>query len=402
MVTDARTEKLYLADPYASSFEATVLSCETDAKGRLCAILDRTHFYPESGGQPSDRGTLGGAAVVDVQEGEAGAVRHFIDRPLQVGRVAGVIDRERRFDHMQQHTGQHVLSRSFIEVGKLVTVSFHLGDEICTIDLDGPAPNDEIVSKVEMLANSIIWENRPVLVRTGTHAQMEGEALRKAVPLGVSEVRLVEVEGFDTIGCCGTHVRRTGEIGVIKVLKYEKTKGVYRAHFLAGKRAFSDFAKKHDIVKNLANRFTTAADALEDKIEKLHSESQRLRKDGQKLLKKLAVYEAERLHAGASRHGDRIYVVEVVPDADEEFLRIVGSHLKSKAGTVSLLATDAGEVVCNAADDVAVDLPSIAVARAKALGGGGGGRGGFATVRLPEKVSPSDFLRAVYEDLRNV
>jgi alanyl-tRNA synthetase len=401
MVTDSRTEKLYLADPYASSFEATVLNLDKDPQGRLFAVLDRTLFYPESGGQPSDRGSLGSAAVVDVQEDAAGGVRHYIDSPLPVGHLEGVIDRVRRFDHMQQHTGQHVLSRSFIEVAKLYTVSFHLGEDVCTIDLDGPAPNDEAVARTEWLANSIIWENRPVLVRTGTPDQMKDEALRKAIPEGVTEVRLVEVEGFDTIGCCGTHVRRTGELGVIKVLKTEKTKGVYRAHFLVGRRAFADFAKKHDVVRNLANRFTTAVDALEDKMEKLHAETQRLRKDGQRIAKKLAVYEAERLLNGAAPHGDRVYVVEVFPDADEEFIRLVGAQLKSKPGTVSLLATGDGRVVCNAADGVAVDLPSVAVTRAKTLGGGGGGKGGFATVRLPAGVSPSEFLRLVFEDLRN-
>ena len=138
MVTDSRTEKLYLADPYASSFEATVLAQDKDSTGRLFAVLDRTHFYPESGGQPSDRGTLAESAVIDVQEDETGTVRHYLDTPLTGAQVQGLIDRARRFDHMQQHTGQHVLSRSFIEVGQLFTVSFHLGDDVCTIDLDGP------------------------------------------------------------------------------------------------------------------------------------------------------------------------------------------------------------------------------------------------------------------------
>jgi alanyl-tRNA synthetase len=401
MTTDARTEKLYLNDPYTTVFEARIVSCENDERGRPAAVLDRTYFYPESGGQPADRGSIAGIAVLDVQEDENGTVRHFLAAPAQTGSAECRIDWDRRFDHMQQHTGQHVLSRAFIEAGKLVTISFHLGDEMCTIDLDGPGLNDEIVDKAELLANLVIWEDRAVSVRTRAPAEIETEKLRKALPEGVTEVRLVEVEGFDTVGCCGTHVRRAGELGLIKVLKYEKTKGHFRAHFLSGKRAYRDLSKKHDILKRLGNRFTTSSDAIEEKLEKLQTEKDRLRKDSQKLAKRLAAYEADALHAAGERHGERVYVAEVVAGADEEYVRSLGSLLKAKKGTVSLLATEAGAVVCSASDDVAVDLCSIAVARAKSLGGGGGGKGGFATIRLPEGASPSDFIRGVLEEIKN-
>jgi len=401
MTTDARTEKLYLSDPYTTVFEARILSCENDDLGRPVALLDRTYFYPESGGQPSDRGSIAGVAVADVQEDEAGSVRHYLAGPVPPGTAECRVDWDRRFDHMQQHTGQHVLSRAFIEAGKLVTISFHLGDEICTIDLDGPDMNDEVVEKAELLANRMVWEDRAVSVRTLAPAEVEKEKLRKALPEGVTEVRLVEVEGFDTVGCCGTHVRRAGELGLIKVLKYEKTKGHYRAHFVSGKRAYRDFSKKHDILKRLGNRFTTSSDAIEEKLEKLQAEKDRLRKESQRLAKKLAGYEADALHAAGERRGGRVYVAQVLPGDDEEYVRLVGSLLKAKKETVSVLGTDGGAVVCNASDDTAVDLCSIAVARAKALGGGGGGKGGFATVRLPAGASPSDFVRDVVEAVKN-
>jgi alanyl-tRNA synthetase len=401
MNKDARTEKLYLTDPYTASFEATLLSCENDESGRTFACLDKTYFYPESGGQPSDRGTLGGVGVVEVQEGEAGVVRHYLASPVALGRVECRVDWKRRFDHMQQHTGQHILSRAFIECGKLVTVSFHLGEEACTIDLSGPAPDDEIVGKAERLANSIVWQDRPVAILTGEDAETAVATLRKPLPTDVAEVRLVQVEGFDTVGCCGTHVRRAGEIGIIKILKYEKTKGFYRAHFIAGRRAFDDFARKHDIVKNLANRFTTSVEAIEEKIEKLQSENQRLRKDAQRVAKKLAAYEADRLHENASRHADRLYVIEVLGDADEEYVRLLGSCLKAKKSTVSLLVSSGGLVVCNASDDLDVDISTAVVGRAKSLGGSGGGKGRFATAHLPASVQPADFLRQVFEDVKN-
>ena len=399
MNKDARTEKLYLTDPYTASFEATLVSCEPGEGGRIVARLDRTYFYPESGGQPADRGTLGGADVIDVQEDEAGGVRHVIASHVPPGRVACRIDWDRRFDHMQQHTGQHILSRAFIDSGTLVTVSFHLGEEVCTIDLDGPSPDDEVVGRAERLANSIVWQDRSVAILTGEEARAASKALRKPLPEGVTDVRLVQVEGFDTVGCCGTHVRRAGEIGVIKILRYEKTKGIYRVHFVAGKRAFRDFVRKHDIVKNLANRFTTSVEAVEEKIEKLQGENQKLRKDAARVSKTLAAYEADRLHGNASRHGERSYVVENLGDVDDEYVRLLGSSLKAKRGTVSLLASNAGLVVCNVSDDLDLDIAGAVVPRAKALGGTGGGKGKFATAKLPASVPPAGFLKEIFEEL---
>ncbi len=401
MVKDARTEKLFLADPYVVAFEATLLSCDRGVDGRIVAVLDRTYFYPESGGQPADRGGLGGADVVDVHEDETGVVRHTLSVPVEPGRVECRVDWDRRFDHMQQHTGQHVLSRAFIEVGKLETVSFHLGEQICTIDLDGPAPGDDVIAGAERLANSVVWEDRAVAARTASHAATTDTSLRKPLPEGITEVRLVEIEGFDTIGCCGTHVRSAGEIGAIKILKHEKTKGVHRVYFVAGRRAYEDFVRKHDIVKNLANRFTTSVDALEDKVGKLQSEYQHLRKESQKLSKKIVAFEADALRGRGLRHGDRLYVVEVLAEADEDYLRSLGSRLNSEKGTVSLLGSEDGLIICGASADVDAEFSASVVDRARSLGGTGGGKGRFAMVRLPASCRPADFLRQVFEDIKN-
>jgi alanyl-tRNA synthetase len=401
MTSTARTEKLFLADPYAVAFEATVLSCERTPDGRIAAVLDRTLFYPESGGQPSDRGIVGGVDVVDVQEDESGTVWHYLAAAVEKGRVECRVDWDRRFDHMQQHTGQHILSRAFIEVGKLETVSFHLGEEICTIDLAGPGPGDDVIEKAERLANAVIWENRAVAVRNVSQDGIDVASLRKALPEGVTEVRLVDVDGFDTIGCCGTHVRSAGEIGLIKVLKHEKTKGVYRVYFVSGKRAYEDFAAKHEIVKRLANRFTTSIDALEEKMEKLQAESQRLRKDSQRLSRKLVAFEADGFRQKGVRRGERLYVVEVLAEADEQYLRALGSQLTSEKGTVSLLGSKEGLVVCSASQDVDVDFSKAVVERAKSRGGNGGGKGRFAMVRLPAGVQAGEFLESVLHDIEN-
>ncbi|UCG51490.1 MAG: alanyl-tRNA editing protein [Candidatus Latescibacterota bacterium] len=401
MKKGTRTERLYLQDPYTVTFQASLLSCEKDPDGRLAAVLDKTYFYPESGGQPSDRGTIAGIEVVDVWEDESGTVYHELAKKIETGTVECEIDWRKRFDHMQQHTGQHILSRAFIEVGKLETVSFHLGEDTCTIDLEGGDLDERAVGAAETLANNIIWENRDVLVKTGTPEETTDDLSRKSVPEGVTEVRFIEVDGFDKIGCCGTHVRRTGELGMIKVLKYEKAKGTFRVYFEVGKRAYDDFAKKHEIIKRLANRFTTAVESIEDKVGKLQSETQRFRKDLQKLSKKLAEYEADRLHKDARLQGGRMFVVELVAENREDYVRLLASCLKSKKDTVSLLGTEDGLVICNAPSDSGIDFSRVVIERAKSLGGGGGGKGAFATARLPASVSVTEFLEEVFENVKN-
>jgi alanyl-tRNA synthetase len=275
------TEKLYLTDPYTVSFEASVLSCTPRSGGGYAVVLNRTFFYPESGGQLSDRGTIAGRAVVNVWEDESGSVFHALEEPVEPGVVQGEVDAARRFDHMQQHTGQHILSRALIEAGGLHTVSFHMGDDACSIDVEGPEPSQETLDAAEALANTVVWEDRPVTVRTMPRDEVVERSLRKSIPEGVTEVRLVEVEGFDVIGCCGTHVRRAGELGLIKVLKHEKTKGAYRVYFKVGRRAFADYREKHETVRQLAMRFTTSVSNLTEKVEKLQADHQRIRKQFQ-------------------------------------------------------------------------------------------------------------------------
>jgi alanyl-tRNA synthetase len=395
------TEKLYLKTPYTAVFQALLISCHRDAEGRPAAVLDKTYFYPESGGQPSDRGTIAGFDVVDVREDESGTVYHVLSGEPAPGEVDCKIDWVRRFDHMQQHTGQHILSRAFIDTGGLETISFHLGDDSCTIDLAGGRLDEENLRTAEQLANAVIWDNREVHVVTGTPEEINTEMLRKSPPQGVSEVRLVEIDGFDTNACCGTHVRRTGELGMIKILKFEKAKGAYRVHFEVGKRAYDDFVMKHEVVKRLAGRFTTAVENIEENIEKLRSENQRIKKESQKLAKQLAADQADRLHMMGRSIGELVFVVELVVEKNEEKLRLLASCLKSKENTVSLLGTEDGLVMCNAPAGAGIDFAASVVDRAKSLGGSGGGKGGFATARLPASVPVMEFLEKVFDDVKS-
>jgi len=395
------TKKLYLEDPYTVSFQAELLSCETLADGRIAAVLDHTCFYPESGGQLADGGTIEDIEVVDVWEDDSEIVYHELAKELSTGLVTGLADWERRFNHMQHHTGQHVLSRAFIEIAGLQTVSFHMGAGACTIDLDGGELTDDIVQQSEVLANTVVWQDREVTVRTVSPSDLKDTALRKKLPDGVTTVRLVEIEDFDVIGCCGTHVRRTGELGLIKVLKYEKAKGTHRVSFKVGRRAFDDFRHKHDIVRSLSMRFTTSIDGLDDKIQKLQSEGQSHRKTVQHLSKRLAEFEAEALVKSALDHAGTKIIGQVFSDCDDAFLRALATALKSEPRTISLVGSDSGTIICNASGDLQIDFSESIVERAKSLGGSGGGKVGFATVRLPEGVSVEGFLKEAVEEIKS-
>jgi alanyl-tRNA synthetase len=363
------------------------------------AVLDETFFYPESGGQLSDRGSIAGITVLDVWE-DGDVVCHRLEAAVRPGAVECVIDGEHRFDHMQQHTGQHVLSRAFIEVAGLNTVSFHMGEDACTIDLDGDVAED-MLNAAERVANAIIWDNRPVHVRTVSKDKLDDAGLRKKIPEDVTDVRLVEVADFDVIGCCGTHVRHTGELGLIKVLKHEKVKGAARVSFKVGKRALDDFAVKHGVVKTLSTRFTTSVDGIVDKVAKLQGESQQNRKELQRLSKRLAAREAGDLVDSAEEHGGVRCIVRLLSGYNAEYVRTLSSELKTVSRTMNMLATDSGAVVCNAANDVEVDF-SLVIEQAKELGGSGGGKGGFATVMLPDGHSPEAFLAGAFEALKKI
>ena len=385
------TQKLYLDEPYRTAFEATVMAVRPLADGAHEVELDRTLFYPESGGQLADAGVLGAARVTGVREGDGESVVHAVagDAPA-VGAIAGTIDWVRRFDHMQQHTGQHVLSRAFIQSSGLPTVSFHMGEETCTIDLDGSGLDDDAVRRAEDLANRVIEENRPVSVRQVPLAELDQLDLRRKVPAGVTIARIVSVQDFDVIPCCGTHVRSTGELGLVKVLRAERVKQLHRVHFKVGQRALDDYREKHGIVQSLANRLTTSAGDLVHKVERLTEESQAMSKRTKQLVQRLAEARKPALLQLATPAGP--HRVIVYRDDDAAMARALATELQAEPGTIALLGAADGTVVCTTSRDVVLDLASAASAMAKELGGSGGGKGGFAQLKLPDGTRVDELL----------
>src|SRR5271165_7026940 len=234
------THRLYYDDSYLQNFDARLISCEpcapvTGPAGAVQAwevLLDRSAFYPSSGGQPNDIGLLGDANVLDVRD-EGDDIVHVVDRAVPNGDVKGCVQWPRRFDHMQQHTGQHMLSAMFQERFGLPTVSFHLGAELCTIDLRGPEPSPDILQGAQRAANKAIFEDRPVTVRYGTADQLAQLGVRKEVQReGI--LRAIEIEAADLQPCGGTHVRSTGQIGLLLVRRVNKIRQDWRVEFACG------------------------------------------------------------------------------------------------------------------------------------------------------------------------
>ena len=261
------TERLYYDEAGLVEFEAAVRRVEPAGEG-FRVYLDRTAFYPESGGQIADTGTLSGIPVRDVQEDEAGDVYHLVGEAPAAGPVRGAVDAAVRFDHMQQHTGQHLLSAAFVALHNLATVGFHMSADFSTVDIAAERLDEARLRSAVQLANRIVWEDRPVRTGFFDREQVEAMGLRKPTQR-TGDIRVVEVDGFDRSACGGTHVARTGQIGIIVVTRTEKMKDKTRLHFLCGGRALRAFEDNLAILGRLSALTTSGFPELPDRVEKL-------------------------------------------------------------------------------------------------------------------------------------
>jgi alanyl-tRNA synthetase len=284
------TERLYYRDSYLREFEARVLQRSEDG----CVLyLERTAFYPDSGGQPADSGFLSGVPVVDVAE-EGDRIAHRTAHALMGDQVTGQIDWVRRFDHMQQHSGQHLLSAVFIELFDAQTVSFHLGPETSTIDLAVPALSPEQVRTAQLRANEVVFENRPLAV-TFESAEQAADLRKPAEREGV--LRVISIAGLDRSACGGTHVRATGEIGCILIRRLDKIRGTVRVEFLCGRRATGRARADYDALARIARLFSTAIDDAPAQVAAQLEAARTLDKQRRKLEADLAAYHGRELYA---------------------------------------------------------------------------------------------------------
>jgi alanyl-tRNA synthetase len=372
------TERLYYRDSSLLRFTGTVIESGT-LRSRPFVVLDRTAFYPTSGGQPFDRGHLGGREVVEVLDREDdGAVLHFTSDSVPVGTVVdGEIDAARRLDHMQQHTGQHVLSAAFLRTANVPTVSFHLGADVSTIDVTGDVETAAI-ARAEDEANRVVFADRDVVVRFVTAEEAAMLPLRKE-PSRTGTLRLVEVPDFDLSACGGTHVSRTGAIGNIAVSAWERYKGGTRVSFVCGGRAVRVFRELRDASTATSRLLSVQTGELPEAVARLQAEARDVRLQARALGEQLARFEASALRSSAvDLNGHRI--VARVLDKDQAALKLLAQEAAADGGPAVLLVstTRPASLVVARGGDSDIDASAVLKAIVTRLGGKGGGRPEFA------------------------
>ncbi|MBZ5555396.1 MAG: alanyl-tRNA editing protein [Acidobacteriia bacterium] len=354
------TERLYYGDSFLRSFEAQIADLR-EMKGQFHVVLDRTAFYPTGGGQPNDRGTLNGVEVVDVFEQEGtGEVIHVISSAVRAGRAVGEVDWPRRFDHMQQHTGQHIFSAAFIQMCEAPTVGFHLGLETSTIDLRTNLAIPERLEEVVNLANQIVFEDREVAVLNVSRGEAAAMHLRKESDReGV--LRIIEVTGFDRTPCGGTHVTRTGQIGLIAPRKVERYKQGWRVEFVCGGRALRRSRDDFDTLARASKLLSSPVDQIPGVIERQIEESKSSRRERSRLLEELASFKAMSLLQGAKSCGGRRLLIETFRNEGLDYLKMLAQHAVAESRVVVffVLAGEKPQVLIATSPDSGVDASQL-------------------------------------------
>jgi alanyl-tRNA synthetase len=382
------TERLYYRDSFLREFDAQVISCEKEGD---CwkVVLDRTAFYPTSGGQPHDTGKLGDVPVIEVADAEHKVV-HYASAEVPVGPVHGVIDWPRRIDHMQQHTGQHLLSAAFIELFGFQTVSFHLGKETSTIDLDTPAVIAKQPEEAERRVNEVIFEDKPVVIRFGTAEELIEAGIRKKVEReGI--LRAIEVEGFDRQPCGGTHLERTGQAGLLLIRKLERRRDQCRVDFVCGFRALAAARNDFSTLTQAASLLSCGLGEVPAVLGKL-IEDRRVQHGAVKRLEEgLAEHEARKLLASQPSTGALRVISSSLEEATPSYLGLLAAKLVAEANVVALLASRAsGHVVFAQTKGLSHDMGALLRNTLKQFGGKGGGAKDFAQGSVADGTKTAD------------
>ena len=393
------TERLYFSDAYLTRFSARVIA-RAERGGRPAVALDQSAFYPEGGGQPADAGTLGGVAVLDVQADD-GLVWHTLAAPLDADVVEGQVDWARRFDHMQQHHGQHLLSAAFEQLFGLKTVSFHLGAAAATIDLAATALAAEQAAAAEDLTNQVIWEDRPVLARFVTPEELARLPLRKP-PQVRGAVRVVSVPDFDHSACGGTHPRATGGVGLAHLRRWERRGEVVRVEFVCGGRALGDLRWKNAALARLAGALSVGADEVEAAVARVREAEERQRKRLELAADQLIGLEARDLLSNAEARGELRVVRRAFAGRGPEELRALAKAIAGLGG-VALLGgrAEKTQLIFARAEGLALDCGALLRATLAPLGGRGGGQPALAQGGLPDGAQLEAALDAALARLAN-
>jgi len=367
------TKRLYLESPYKVEFEAQVVE-KVIGEQKPALILDQTCFYPESGGQPCDKGMINGIEVIKVLEDEARII-HLLAEDISSDKVTGEIEWQTRFDHMQQHSGQHILSQSFHELLGAETLSFHLGEAISSVEMDLRKISEEEVEE-----------------------KIESVPLRRP-PKKKGLIRVVEVSDFDFSACGGTHVRRAGEIGLIKILKLERIRNNIRFEFICGKRTLEDYLWKNRILRELSTRFTVNEGEILSSVEKLSSDLKSQKRKGKKMQEKIARYEAQEI---IQETKERI-IKELFVDKTPEEVRFLVLNIIRKGDFVVLFGLkgeERGHLILACSENINIDMREIVPLVSPLIKGKGGGRPSLVEIAGEEIENLEQALERAFEFIK--
>ncbi len=396
------TTRLYYHDSFLYNFEAEVREVQKGPKPAV--ILDSTAFYPTSGGQIFDTGVISTEdeklRITEVADAEDGRVIHYLEAPpknLQPGtKVRGQIDATRRRDHMQQHTGQHVLSAAFVRLFNMPTVSFHMGDDYCSIDLDTPTLSKDQIEAAERLANEIILENRPVAIRFVTREEAGKLGLRKLPPAERDQLRLIEVHEFDLSACGGTHVNQTGQIGCILLRKTEKVRQGWRVEFVAGQRAVAIARRDFTTLTEAAGLFSSHIYDVPQQARKSLDDVRSLRKQREQAEEELAEAQAAAILAETPESDGHKLVIRTFADREMNSLKLLAQKLTRRASNVvALLATTSPQpsLVFAQSTGQPYDMGALMKQTMSKLNGRGGGSKDMAQGGLPNVAGIESALK---------
>jgi alanyl-tRNA synthetase len=392
------TKKLYLDNPYLQKCSSEIIE-QTQVYSKPGIILNQTVFYPTSGGQPHDTGTIDNVEVVDVFEDKNHQTVHLLAKPLKGSQVECKIDWKRRFDHMQQHTGQHLLSQVLLKISDADTVSFHLGEQSSTIDINRSGLTAETIIEVEQLANRIIFENRDIIGHMVGKNEIHRFPIRK--PPTVEEgIRIVEIKDFDYSPCGGTHCSKTGEIGILKIRRYENYKGGMRINFVCGFRALKDYQEKTEILKQLSRALGTAEADLSQNISKLKADLKILAEEHDNLNKKFLDYEADSLFSEGKKHAEIRLIKKIFTDRRQKEIKLLAKKIVAKsADTVVLLGIKTernAQLLFQCSEVLRFDMARLMKTACAVIDGRGGGRvqqaqgGGPAVEKLEDALQAAE------------
>ncbi|WP_179864390.1 alanyl-tRNA editing protein [Bacillus toyonensis] len=396
-------QKLYYIDAYTKDFTTKIIKQDYDKEGNLYVVLNETAFYPTGGGQPYDTGTLNSTLVTNVEEVN-GEIRHFIAEQLETAEVEGKINWERRFDHMQQHAAQHILSAAFWDYFNIPTIGFHLGKETVTIDLETENLPAETIEKAVQIANNIVFENHPIRIQWMNLEEAKTLPLRKE-PTLTENIRVVIIENFDYNGCGGTHPRRTGEVGLIQVLNWERNKGGIRLTFIAGWRTLKLMGQQQQIMKDVSKQLNSSETDIPAKVAQLLISQKENEKAIQTMNEKLLFAEAnELLQQPAEIHAGFLISKVFINRSMQEVAKLSAIIIEQQEHAITYFVIendDKLQCILACGKTVTLDMNALLKDALPAIEGKGGGnkksaRGGGKAI-----MSGDEFLHQLISSLQS-